>query len=184
MDEQMTPEGFAALNALLFPDLNNAGRMLEAGTASLEDIDTAMMGGCNFPMGPFKLLDLVGELVGDLGAGDDVGHAHGDHGDRRGLAEDVQEVVRRQEALVSQQDGEEGEDHDESDVDHVAAPVERPQPRGEAVLADLARGGGMHGGLHRREMANLIALAAPGARIFIVPMQPLVLTRGLPDVEP
>jgi 3-hydroxybutyryl-CoA dehydrogenase len=48
------------VNALLFPYLNNAVRMLEAGTASLEDIDTAMMGGCNFPMGPFKLLDLVG----------------------------------------------------------------------------------------------------------------------------
>ncbi|MFC0406700.1 alkaline phosphatase family protein [Roseomonas elaeocarpi] len=30
------------------------------------------------------------------------------------------------------------------------------------VGKDLARGGGMHGGLHRREMANLIALAAPG----------------------
>ncbi|MFZ9637501.1 MAG: 3-hydroxyacyl-CoA dehydrogenase family protein, partial [Ilumatobacteraceae bacterium] len=26
----------------------------------LEDIDVAMKGGCNFPMGPFALLDLVG----------------------------------------------------------------------------------------------------------------------------
>ena len=34
--------------------------MLEQGTASMEDIDTAMQGGCNFPMGPFALLDLVG----------------------------------------------------------------------------------------------------------------------------
>ncbi len=48
------------VNALLFPYLNNAIRMLEAGTASMEDIDTAMKGGCNFPMGPFALLDLVG----------------------------------------------------------------------------------------------------------------------------
>lgn len=48
------------VNALLFPYLNNAVRMFEAGTASMEDIDTAMMGGCNFPMGPFALLDLVG----------------------------------------------------------------------------------------------------------------------------
>lgn len=48
------------VNALLFPYLNNAVRMLEAGTASMEDIDTAMKGGCNFPMGPFALLDLVG----------------------------------------------------------------------------------------------------------------------------
>ncbi|MGH9278682.1 MAG: 3-hydroxyacyl-CoA dehydrogenase family protein, partial [Acidimicrobiales bacterium] len=35
-------------------------RMLEAGTASRDDIDTAMKGGCNFPMGPLALLDLVG----------------------------------------------------------------------------------------------------------------------------
>jgi 3-hydroxybutyryl-CoA dehydrogenase len=48
------------VNALLFPYLNNAVRMLENGTASAEDIDTAMKGGCNFPMGPLALLDLVG----------------------------------------------------------------------------------------------------------------------------
>jgi 3-hydroxybutyryl-CoA dehydrogenase len=48
------------VNALLFPYLNNAVRMLESGTASAEDIDAAMKGGCNFPMGPLALLDLVG----------------------------------------------------------------------------------------------------------------------------
>ena len=48
------------VNALLFPYLNNAVRMLENGVASRDDIDTAMKGGCNFPMGPFALLDLVG----------------------------------------------------------------------------------------------------------------------------
>jgi 3-hydroxybutyryl-CoA dehydrogenase len=48
------------VNALLFPYLNNAVRMLENGTATREGIDTAMKGGCNFPMGPFALLDLVG----------------------------------------------------------------------------------------------------------------------------
>jgi 3-hydroxybutyryl-CoA dehydrogenase len=48
------------VNALLFPYLNNAVRMLEAGTANRDDIDTAMQGGCNFPMGPLALLDLVG----------------------------------------------------------------------------------------------------------------------------
>jgi 3-hydroxybutyryl-CoA dehydrogenase len=48
------------VNALLFPYLNNAVRLLEAGTASRDDIDAAMKGGCNFPMGPLELLDLVG----------------------------------------------------------------------------------------------------------------------------
>ena len=48
------------VNALLFPYLNNAVKMWEQGTASIEAIDTAMQGGCNFPMGPFALLDLVG----------------------------------------------------------------------------------------------------------------------------
>jgi len=48
------------VNALLFPYLNNAVRLLEAGVASKEDIDTAMKGGCGFPMGPLALLDLVG----------------------------------------------------------------------------------------------------------------------------
>jgi 3-hydroxybutyryl-CoA dehydrogenase len=48
------------VNALLFPYLNNAVRMLEQGVASKEDIDSAMKGGCGFPMGPFALLDLVG----------------------------------------------------------------------------------------------------------------------------
>jgi len=48
------------VNALLFPYLNNAVRMLESGIADREGIDTAMQGGCNFPMGPLALLDLVG----------------------------------------------------------------------------------------------------------------------------
>jgi 3-hydroxybutyryl-CoA dehydrogenase len=48
------------VNALLFPYLNNAVLLLENGTASRDDIDTAMKGGCNFPMGPLALLDLVG----------------------------------------------------------------------------------------------------------------------------
>ena len=48
------------VNALLFPYLNNAVRLLEQGVASKEGIDAAMKGGCGFPMGPFALLDLVG----------------------------------------------------------------------------------------------------------------------------
>jgi 3-hydroxybutyryl-CoA dehydrogenase len=48
------------VNHLLFPYLNNAVRLLEQGVATRDDIDAAMRGGCNFPIGPFALLDLVG----------------------------------------------------------------------------------------------------------------------------
>jgi 3-hydroxybutyryl-CoA dehydrogenase len=57
---EVTDRAGFIVNALLFPYLNNAIRMHEQGTASMADIDTAMKGGCNFPMGPFALLDLVG----------------------------------------------------------------------------------------------------------------------------
>ena len=48
------------VNALLFPYLNNAVKLYDAGVASRDDIDAAMKGGCNFPMGPLELVDLVG----------------------------------------------------------------------------------------------------------------------------
>jgi len=48
------------VNALLFPYLNDAVRMLEANYASADDIDVAMKTGCGLPMGPFELLDVVG----------------------------------------------------------------------------------------------------------------------------
>jgi 3-hydroxybutyryl-CoA dehydrogenase len=48
------------VNALLFPYLNSAVRMLERGVASQDDIDAAMKAGANMPMGPFALIDLVG----------------------------------------------------------------------------------------------------------------------------
>jgi 3-hydroxybutyryl-CoA dehydrogenase len=48
------------VNALLFPYLNDAVKMLEGHYAEAEDIDTAMMIGCGLPMGPFALLDVVG----------------------------------------------------------------------------------------------------------------------------
>jgi len=47
------------VNALLFPYLNDAVRMLEAHYATADDIDTAMKEGCALPMGPFELLDVV-----------------------------------------------------------------------------------------------------------------------------
>ena len=48
------------VNALLFPYLNDAVKMLEAHYATAEDIDNAMKVGCGYPMGPFELLDVVG----------------------------------------------------------------------------------------------------------------------------
>jgi len=51
------------VNALLFPYLNDAVRMLEAHYATADDIDTAMKEGCALPMGPFELLDVVGNDV-------------------------------------------------------------------------------------------------------------------------
>ncbi len=51
------------VNALLFPYLNDAIKMLEAHYATADDIDTAMKQGCALPMGPFELLDVVGNDV-------------------------------------------------------------------------------------------------------------------------
>ena len=48
------------VNALLFPYLNDAVKMLEASYANADDIDNAMKLGCGYPMGPFELLDVVG----------------------------------------------------------------------------------------------------------------------------
>ncbi|NUT34678.1 MAG: 3-hydroxyacyl-CoA dehydrogenase family protein [Hamadaea sp.] len=48
------------VNALLFPYLNDAVKMLEASYANADDIDAAMKLGCGYPMGPFELLDVVG----------------------------------------------------------------------------------------------------------------------------
>ncbi len=51
------------VNALLFPYLNDAVKMLEASYATADDIDYAMKEGCGYPMGPFELLDVVGNDV-------------------------------------------------------------------------------------------------------------------------
>lgn len=48
------------VNALLIPYLNGAIRMLEEGFATREDIDTAIHLGLNHPMGPLRLIDLIG----------------------------------------------------------------------------------------------------------------------------
>jgi 3-hydroxybutyryl-CoA dehydrogenase len=48
------------VNALLVPYLLAAVRMLEAGHATADDIDTGMTLGCAHPMGPLRLSDLIG----------------------------------------------------------------------------------------------------------------------------
>ncbi|MFJ2211209.1 3-hydroxyacyl-CoA dehydrogenase family protein [Streptomyces sp. NPDC101062] len=48
------------VNALLFPYLNNAVKMVEQHYATPDDIDAAMKLGGGYPMGPFELLDVVG----------------------------------------------------------------------------------------------------------------------------
>jgi 3-hydroxybutyryl-CoA dehydrogenase len=48
------------VNALLIPYLLAAIRMVDAGVATAEDVDTAMVAGCAHPMGPLTLTDLIG----------------------------------------------------------------------------------------------------------------------------
>ncbi|KQY59677.1 3-hydroxyacyl-CoA dehydrogenase [Aeromicrobium sp. Root495] len=50
------------VNALLFPYLNDAVKLHEAGGGSLEEIDEALKA-TKLPMGPFQLLDVVGNDV-------------------------------------------------------------------------------------------------------------------------
>lgn len=48
------------VNRLLVPYLNEAAKMLAEGVASVEDIDTAIRLGLNYPMGPFQMIDFGG----------------------------------------------------------------------------------------------------------------------------
>lgn len=48
------------VNRLLVPMMLDAARLYEAGVASAEDIDNAMVLGTNMPMGPLKLMDFTG----------------------------------------------------------------------------------------------------------------------------
>lgn len=48
------------VNALLIPYILSAIRMFESGFASADDIDIGMVEGCNHPMGPLRLADLIG----------------------------------------------------------------------------------------------------------------------------
>ncbi len=48
------------VNRLLLPMINEAFFLLEQGTATPEEIDEGMKLGCNHPMGPLALADLIG----------------------------------------------------------------------------------------------------------------------------
>jgi 3-hydroxybutyryl-CoA dehydrogenase len=48
------------VNRLLWQFLNEAYKLLESGTAEVEDIDQAIKLGLNHPMGPFELSDYIG----------------------------------------------------------------------------------------------------------------------------
>lgn len=64
------------VNALLFPYLNDAVKLVESGAATVEEVDEAIKSTYEYPMGPFALLDVVGldvslaiqrELVAEFG---------------------------------------------------------------------------------------------------------------------
>lgn len=67
------------VDALLYPHLNDAVKMLDAGYASVSDIDTAMKAGCGYPKGPFELLDELGAdevIEGLTNMYEETGEAH------------------------------------------------------------------------------------------------------------
>jgi 3-hydroxybutyryl-CoA dehydrogenase len=51
------------VNALLFPYLNDAVKLVESGAHDLATVDEAIKEQAGFPMGPFELLDVVGNDV-------------------------------------------------------------------------------------------------------------------------
>jgi 3-hydroxybutyryl-CoA dehydrogenase len=48
------------VNRVLFPMINEAAFALQEGVADAKGIDECMRGGCNHPMGPLAVADLVG----------------------------------------------------------------------------------------------------------------------------
>jgi len=48
------------VNRIMIPHMIEAIKMVEEGIASIEDVDTAVKNGLNYPMGPFELMDLTG----------------------------------------------------------------------------------------------------------------------------
>ena len=52
------------VNRIMIPQFIEAARLLQEGVASVEDIDTAVKLGLNYPMGPFELMDFTGIDIG------------------------------------------------------------------------------------------------------------------------
>ena len=48
------------VNRIMIPHMIEAIKIVEEGIASIEDVDTAVKNGLNYPMGPFELMDLTG----------------------------------------------------------------------------------------------------------------------------
>lgn len=48
------------VNRIMIPHFLEAIKIVEEGIASMEDVDTAVKNGLNYPMGPFQLMDLTG----------------------------------------------------------------------------------------------------------------------------
>lgn len=48
------------VNRIMTPHFLEAIKLVEEGIASIEDVDTAVKNGLNYPMGPFELMDLTG----------------------------------------------------------------------------------------------------------------------------
>jgi 3-hydroxybutyryl-CoA dehydrogenase len=48
------------VNRIMMPHMIEAIKIVEEGIASIQDVDTAVKGGLNYPMGPFELMDLTG----------------------------------------------------------------------------------------------------------------------------
>jgi 3-hydroxybutyryl-CoA dehydrogenase len=48
------------VNRCMIPHMIEAIKIVEEGIASIQDVDTAVKNGLNYPMGPFELMDLTG----------------------------------------------------------------------------------------------------------------------------
>ena len=59
VDVKKDSPGFI-VNRIMIPHFLEAIKIVEEGIASIEDVDTAVKNGLNYPMGPFELMDLTG----------------------------------------------------------------------------------------------------------------------------